>query len=180
MIPIVAALAAKGLTLIGDAVLAKGKEFVEDKLGVKIPEEISDEKALELKRLEIQQEQFLIETASRAADRELDEKQALLADVADARKMQSAALAQEDVFSKRLLYWFAAGIASFTAVYILSVTFGTIPEGNVRFADTVLGFLLGTCLATVINFFFGTSWSSRGKDSTIDTAVKKLSGGKNG
>lgn len=175
MAPIVAALAAKGLTLLGDAVLAKGKEFVEEKLGVEIPEEISDEKAVELKQLEIQHEQFLINAALRKAGQELEAEKVRLADVADARKMQGQALAQDDLFSKRFIYYFASGIASFAAVYVFAVTFGEVPEANVRFADTVLGFLLGTCLATVITFFFGTSWSSRGKDSTIDTAVKKLS-----
>ena len=43
----------------------------------------------------------------------------------------------------------------FGAIYILLITFAHIPQANVRFADTILGFLLGTLIATLINWYFG-------------------------
>ncbi len=86
---------------------------------------------------------------------------------ADARAMQVAALAQADVFSKQFVYWFAIGWSLFGAAYIVGITFYNVPQASVRFADTILGFLLGTLLATILNFFFGSSYSSKAKDETI-------------
>jgi hypothetical protein len=39
-----------------------------------------------------------------------------------------------------------------------------IPEGNERFADTILGFLLGTMVASMFSFLLGSSMGSRLKD----------------
>lgn len=85
----------------------------------------------------------------------------------DARDMQKVALQQDDIFSKRYVYYLAT-FWSFVAVgYIFLITFLTIPEANVRFADTTLGFLLGTIVATIINYFFGSSKSSLDKNQLL-------------
>ena len=85
----------------------------------------------------------------------------------DARDMQKVALQQDDTFSKRYIYYLAT-FWSFVAVgYIFLITFLTIPEANVRFADTTLGFLLGTIVATIINYFFGSSRSSSEKNQLL-------------
>ena len=85
----------------------------------------------------------------------------------DARDMQKVALQQDDTFSKRYIYYLAT-FWSFVAVgYIFLITFLTIPEANVRFADTTLGFLLGTIVATIINYFFGSSKSSLDKNQLL-------------
>lgn len=78
-----------------------------------------------------------------------------------ARIMQEAALQQNDVFSKRFVYYLSAFWSLFAVVYILWITFASIPEENVRFADTILGFLLGTVVSTIINFFLGSSASTQ-------------------
>ena len=84
-----------------------------------------------------------------------------------ARDMQKVALQQDDTFSKRYVYYLAT-FWSFVAVgYIFLITFLTIPETNVRFADTTLGFLLGTIVATIINYFFGSSKSSSDKNQLL-------------
>lgn len=84
-----------------------------------------------------------------------------------ARDMQKVALQQDDTFSKRYVYYLAT-FWSFVAVgYIFLITFLTIPEANVRFADTTLGFLLGTIVATIINYFFGSSKSSSDKNQLL-------------
>ena len=86
-----------------------------------------------------------------------------LENVKDARAMQNTALNQSDVSSKRFVYYFAAFWSVFAVVYIFAITFATIPQGNIRFADTIIGFLLGTVVATILNFFYGTSKSSQDK-----------------
>jgi hypothetical protein len=50
------------------------------------------------------------------------------------------------------------------ASYIGAITFGEIPEQNVRFADTILGFVLGTMVAAMFQFLLGSSLGSRKKD----------------
>ena len=95
--------------------------------------------------------------AQKMRELEHEKFKAVLADRADARAMQTAALNQSDVFSKRFVYYLAAFWSTFAVVYIACVTFLDIPEENVRFADTILGFLLGTVIATIMNFFLGAS-----------------------
>lgn len=82
----------------------------------------------------------------------------------DARAMQNTALQQEDVFSKRFVYYFAIFWSVVASLYIGFITFGDIPQTSVRFADTILGFLLGTIVTTIIQFFYGSSFGSRLKD----------------
>ena len=86
------------------------------------------------------------------------------ANTADARDMQKIALQQSDVFSKRFtmyltMFWSVSAVA-----YVGFITFSIIPEQNVRFADTILGFILGTVVATMLNFWFGSSIGSKEKD----------------
>lgn len=84
-----------------------------------------------------------------------------------ARDMQKVALQQDDVFSKRYVYYLATFWSVVAVGYIFLITFISIPEANVRFADTTLGFLLGTIVATIINYFFGSSKSSSDKNQLL-------------
>ena len=84
-----------------------------------------------------------------------------------ARDMQKVSLQQDDVFSKRYVYYLATFWSFVAVVYIFLITFISIPESNVRFADTTLGFLLGTIVATIINYFFGSSKSSSDKNQLL-------------
>ena len=148
--PILATLAANGLGIVADAVTKKGKEFVEDKLGIELTPDPSPEAVENWKN------------AAREHEREL--LQMAYGDVANARNMQVEALRQDDLFSKRFIYIFATFWSIFAAAYIAFITFGHIPEDNQRFADTILGFLLGTVVATILQFFFGSSMGSKEKD----------------
>lgn len=84
-----------------------------------------------------------------------------------ARDMQKVSLQQDDVFSKRYVYYLATFWSFVAVVYIFLITFISIPEDNIRFADTTLGFLLGTIVATIINYFFGSSKSSSDKNQLL-------------
>lgn len=86
----------------------------------------------------------------------------------DARDMQKVALQQDDIFSKRFVYYLASFWSFVAVVYIFFITFGTIPDNNIRFADTILGFLLGTIVATIINFFLGSSKGSADKQDMLN------------
>lgn len=102
----------------------------------------------------------------------LDREKAYLADTDSARKMQMEALRQEDLFSKRFIYGFAIFWSLFAMIFFCFVTFGSVPEKNLRMADTILGFLIGTAIAGIFNFFLGTTYRSQRKDETISTLAR--------
>lgn len=73
----------------------------------------------------------------------------------------------ESTFNRRFLAYFAVGLCAASFGYIVAITFIPIPQGNQRFADLVLGAIIGTTLATPIAFFYGSSKSSQAKDKAI-------------
>jgi hypothetical protein len=87
MIPILGALlgtlAENGLTLLSSAIQAKGKEVVENTLGVKIPDNPTPEDVAKLRELQFQHEERLIELGIEKAKMELAEME-LLAKAAQA------------------------------------------------------------------------------------------------
>lgn len=70
-------------------------------------------------------------------------------------------------FNRRFLAYFAVGLCIAAMAYVAAITFLPLPKENARFADTVLGFILGTVLATPIAFFYGSSKSSQVKDKAL-------------
>ena len=112
-------------------------------------------------------------------EQDISEIQIYLRDTDSARKMQGDALNQTDVFAKRFIYYYASALSLLTILYIFLVTFIDLPAGNRRLADTILGFLLGQVLATVIQFFFGTNAGSLAKNKLLevkDQMIGKLRG----
>ena len=59
MLPVVAGLLAQGLNLVGNAVLAKGKEWVEEKTGVKLAPDMPPEELAKLRQYELEHEEEL-------------------------------------------------------------------------------------------------------------------------
>jgi hypothetical protein len=165
----------KGLDLIANAALAKGKDWVKDKTGVDLDTpELTSEDYVKLKQYEMEHQEELLKL--RQEDDKLDAEmvKAYLADVQNARGLQMTALSQEDLFSKRFLYYFAIYWSVVCSVYIGFITFGHIPDANVRFADTILGFLLGTLVAQIFNFFFGSSVGSKKSGDVIREVVQNV------
>jgi hypothetical protein len=107
------------------------------------------------------------QAALKLAQINLDAIKAEYANTADARAMQIAALAQSDVFSKRFTMYLTTFWSLAAGAYIGFITFSIIPEQNVRFADTILGFILGTVVATMLNFWFGSSIGSKEKAEAL-------------
>lgn len=150
MLPIVASivstLLANNLPKIAQGILDKGLDAVEEKLGVKLEPDMSAEKLAEVQAAAQKHEEFRIEQDNK--------------NTADARAMQVAALNQNDIFSKRFVYFFIGFWSLVSAVYIGFVTFGYVPPENVRVVDTLLGFIQGTIVATMFNYLMGTSAGS--------------------
>lgn len=67
MLPVVTMLASQGLNLLANAVMTKGQEVIEEKLGVKL----ETAKPEELRKLEIEHEEFLLSVVIQKREQEL-------------------------------------------------------------------------------------------------------------
>lgn len=86
MAPLLAFLAQEGLSLLAGAIKAKGKQVVEEKLGVKIPDDTSKISGELLQQLQIKQmehEQFLLDAQIRREAQEIEAEKAGQKEVSD-------------------------------------------------------------------------------------------------
>lgn len=155
--PILSQLANAGMQKVADAVLDKGVEHVEEKLGIKLTPNadgvLDDTKLSEIQMASMKHAEFMAE---------ID-----LKNTQDARDMQEKAMENTDPWVRRFVYQFAWVWSLFAIGYIFLITIKDIPEKNVRFVDVVLGFILGTVVSTILNFFFGSSQSSKDKTKEL-------------
>lgn len=155
--PILSQLAGAGLQKVADAVLDKGVESVEEKLGIKLtPNDqgvLDDSKLADIQMAAMKHEEFMAE---------LDFK-----NTQDARDMQEKAMESEDPVVRHFVYNFAWLWSAFAISYIIIITICNIPEKNIRFVDVVLGFIMGTVVSTILNFFFGSSQGSKQKSQEL-------------
>jgi len=96
-----------------------------------------------------------------------DLQKAYLQDVQSARAMQIAALGQDDLFSKRFVYYLAAAWSLFAMAYFSCVTFWPPSAAGQRIADTILGVLISTVLGTILAYFYGSTKNSAEKTRLI-------------
>jgi hypothetical protein len=112
------------------------------------------------------------QVAQAIKDQEMELTQLAYADIKDARDLQKAALAQDDLFSKRFVYYFITFWSVVTISYITAITFCDIPPASIRYADTILGFLLGTAVAGMFQYLLGSTMQNKTKDQTIQNLSK--------
>lgn len=59
-------------------------------------------------------------------------------------------------------YWFGAAVVLLSFIYIFCVTWIELPtKENTRYADLILGVLIGSIISVVMNYFFGSSINRR-------------------
>lgn len=164
MIPLVAALIQGGLGLLGNAVLAKGKEVVEEKLGVDITAAMSTEQGrIQLKQLETAHEEALNQFVLAQREQELKADQMAYADTNSAREMNTK------INESANASWLAKNVAAVLALLVVmggGTLLATTKDADVRTA--VVGLM-----TLVLGFYFGSSVRSQSKDDTI----AKLAGG---
>jgi hypothetical protein len=167
-------LIAGGLNLIANAALAKGKEWVQEKTGIDISKaSLNDADLAKLQQFEMDHEEELLRIKVEDNRISADLEKAYLKDVQDARDMNKATVKSEDPFVRRFIYYLAVFWSVASATYIGFITFGYIPPENTRFADTILGFLLGTAIASILNFFYGSSKGSHDKTEALAKELAK-------
>lgn len=125
---------------------------------------LSEEQITSLKNFEVNNADFLLNLTRSITNIE---------NASDARKMQIAALIQNrSSLSVNFVYIFGGALVALAMVYIFLITWLPIPESSIRFADTILGFFLGTLMSTIINFFFGSSMHK--SDGLINTGFTEM------
>ena len=156
MIPIAAALlstlAESGLGLLSSAIQAKGKQVVEEKLGVKISDNPSPEEVSKLRQLQFDHEERLLELGVEKARLEQEELKALLAAQAN----------QEDNVSKRWQAdmasdsWLSKNIRPGTLLYILTayLLFAGLSAAGIQVQESYVA-LLGQWGMLVMTAYFG-------------------------
>lgn len=181
------ALAKRGLDLLSGVfrgALDKGtqeiSDLIEEKTGIDIndaaDDKLTDAQWTQLKQFEFEYQTRLLEYRQQADANELERERLHQADRASARDMQKAALASDDRFAKRFIYYYAIFITSLTFLFIFWAAFfpGAADTRNDRIIDTVLGFLLGVSLSAIIQFFFGSSAGSKSKEERIGELTDAL------
>jgi hypothetical protein len=156
---IVSSLIQNNLPKVAQAVVDKGLDYVQEKTGLELKPDMNAEEVKALREAAQKHEEFKIEQANK--------------NTADARAMQTAALAQDDKFSKRFVMYLATFWSVMSCTYIGAITFTEIPPGNLRFVDTLLGVCIGTVITTILNFFFGSSAGSKEKTEALAAEMKK-------
>ena len=156
MVPIVASLlttlASNGLGLLSSAIQAKGKEVVENTLGVKIPDAPTTADVEKLRQLQYDHEERLLELGIEKARVEQEELKALLAAQAN----------QEDNVSKRWQAdmasdsWLSKNVRPGTLVYLLTayLIFALLDGAGYKISEAYVS-LLGQWGMLVMTAYFG-------------------------
>jgi hypothetical protein len=149
---IVSGLIANNMHKVADAVIDKGVDYVQDKMGITLkPEgEATKEDYAKWNAEAAKHEEFMAEMDQKNMD--------------GARNMQLAAMQSEDPLVRRFAYYFMGTWSLFAMIVIPCLIWVPIPEGQMRFADAFQGFLLGTIVAGMFQFLLGSSLGSRNKD----------------
>jgi hypothetical protein len=156
MLPMIASivsnLISNGMHKVADQVIEKGVDAVQEKLGIELKPEgqATPEYNAKLQAEANKHEEFMAE---------ID-----LKNMQGAREMQLKAMDSDDPLVRRFVYFFITFWSILSSIYIGCITFIDIPTENVRFADTILGFVLGTMVASMFQFLLGSSLGSRKKD----------------
>jgi hypothetical protein len=172
MIPLVAGLLKFGFSTLAGALAGKGQEIIQEKLGVNIGDMLGTEQGrIELKKLEMQHEEFLLTAAQASEVRDLEYFKEEVEDKGSARLRDSEFIKSGVVNWRANLMFFLACAMVAWLVWIVWKD-DSLNEYVKGIFTLVLGRFLGY-LDNIYNFEFGTTRSSRTKDATID----RLSGG---
>lgn len=180
--PIPAALAAivtpllgNGLNLVANAVLAKGKDYVENKLGVKLKPDMSSEDLAKIQIAQMEHEEELMRLRLEEDKLGLAEFELRLKDTASARdrEVQIATSDKAPMLNKIVTPVLALSILLLTFILFGVVMFDEAPVDSSR--KDILIYILGvlSAIATqIISYYFGSSQGSKDKGDQLKKALE--------
>lgn len=158
MLPIIAqivsTLIAANLPKVAQSVLDKGLDVVEQKLGIKLEPDMTQEQLQAVREAALKHEEFQIEQNNKNTD--------------SARVMNTGIQTSEfaSTLAKNAAYFIDFAIVA-AAIFVTWLTFfKAIPLDNKEIVYTALG-SLWTLTGTIVNFHRGSSRQSQGKDDVI-------------
>lgn len=172
---ILAPLLGAGLNLVANAVQAKGKQWVENKLGVELKPDMSSEDLAKVQIAQMEHEEELLRLRLEEDKLNLAELELRLKDTDSARDRETVIATSKDAPLLNKI------VTPVLALLLLGVTF--ILFGVVLFDQTpvdpsrkdVLIYILGVLSAVatqVVSYYFGSSAGSKAKDDAIREALK--------
>lgn len=149
---LLAPLLSQGLSLIGNAVLAKGKDWVEDKTGVKLDGPLSDADATKLRQYEMEHEEELLRLRIEEKKLGIDELTVMLRAAANEDNNVSDRW-KADMNSDS---WLSKNIRPGTLIYILTayLLFAALSAAGIQVQESYVA-LLGQWGMLVMTAYFG-------------------------
>lgn len=149
---IVSGLIANNMPKVADAVIEKGVDYVQEKMGITLkPEhEATPADYAKWNAEAAKHEEFMAELDEKSRQRATD--------------MQMKAMESDDPFVRRFIYYFIGWWSLFSTIIVPCMIWLPIPDTNQRFADVAQGAIFGTVLTGMFAFLLGSSQGSRAKD----------------
>lgn len=175
LLPIIQPLLSNGLNLVANAVMAKGKKVVEDKLGVELKPDMSPEDIMALKTAEMEHEEELLRLRIEENKLDLAELEMRLKDTDSARDRE-VSIATSD--KAPLLNKIVTPVLALSILLLTFVLFGVVMFDNSPVEATrkdILIYVLGVLSAIasqIVSYYFGSSQSSKDKTDALKEAMK--------
>jgi len=164
-----------GLNLVANAVMAKGKDYVEKKLGVELKPDMSPEDLARVQIAQMQHEEELLKLRLEEDRLDLAELEMLLKGTNDARQreVQIANSDKAPLLNKIVTPVLALSILLLTFVLFGVVMFNDTPLEASR--KDILIYILGVLSAIasqIVSYYFGSSQGSKDKSDQLKGAMK--------
>lgn len=175
LMPIVAPLLQNGLNLVANAVLAKGKKVVEDKLGVQLKPDMSAEDLAKVQIAQMEHEEELMRLRLEEDKLDLAELELRLKDVDSARDRETAIATSKEapLLNKIVTPILALGVIALTFALFAAVMFDNSPVDASR--KDILIYVLGVLSAIstqIVSYYFGSSQGSKDKGDQLREVLK--------
>jgi len=175
LLPILQPLLTNGLNLVANAVLAKGKKVVEDKLGVELKPDMSPEELAKVQIAAMEHEEELMRLRIEEDKLDLAELEMRLKDVDSARDRETAIATSDKapLINKIVTPILALSILFLTFVLFSIVMFDNTPVESSR--KDILIYILGVLSAIstqIVSYYFGSSQGSKEKSDQLREAMK--------
>ena len=164
-----------GLNLVANAVMAKGKDYVEKKLGVELKPDMSSEDLAKVQIAQMEHEEELLRLRIEEDKLDLAELELRLKDTDSAREreVQISTSDKAPLLNKIVTPVLALSILLLTFILFGVVMFDGSPVEASR--KDILIYILGVLSAIasqIVSYYFGSSQSSKDKTDALKEAIK--------